>query len=180
MKHRNSILLWYLVTHCQTVFNRKTVCDCNAEIMAFNAEKFFSARHSCNQTSINTYCTQLLISWHVIQLWHVWDSSITRNKDVKETLLSFVLPLSLTFWSLSHYSQFTVNSFLPTRPWVNWSPGQLISKSRCCPRPLVPVPVLVEAKLSFVEPGRRWAHSPSPVKPLVFLTRVLWKPPWRC
>jgi len=28
----------------------------------------------------------------------------------------------------------------------------------------VPVPVLVEAKLSFVEPGRRWAHSPSPSK----------------
>jgi len=24
--------------------------------------------------------------------------------------------------------------------------------------------VLVEAKLSFVEPGRRWAHSPSPSK----------------
>jgi len=24
-----------------------------------------------------------------------------------------------------------------------------------------PVPVSVEAKLSFVEPGRRWAHSPS-------------------
>jgi len=34
-------------------------------------------------------------------------------------------------------------------------------------------PVSVEAKLSFVEPRRRWAYSPSPVKPLVFLTRVL-------
>jgi len=29
---------------------------------------------------------------------------------------------------------------------------------------LVPVPVSVGAKLSFVEPGRRWAHSPSPIK----------------
>jgi len=28
----------------------------------------------------------------------------------------------------------------------------------------VPVPVLVEAKLSFVEPGCRWAHSLSPSK----------------
>jgi len=28
----------------------------------------------------------------------------------------------------------------------------------------VPVPVSVGAKLSFVEPGRRWAHSPSPSK----------------
>jgi len=27
-----------------------------------------------------------------------------------------------------------------------------------------PVPVSVEAKLSFVEPDRRWAHSPSPSK----------------
>jgi len=35
----------------------------------------------------------------------------------------------------------------------------------------VPVPVSVEAKLSFVEPVRRWAHSPSPSKPLVFLAR---------
>jgi len=26
------------------------------------------------------------------------------------------------------------------------------------------LPVSVEAKLSFVEPGRRWAHSPSPSK----------------
>jgi len=26
------------------------------------------------------------------------------------------------------------------------------------------LPVWVEAKLSFVEPGRRWAHSPSPSK----------------
>jgi len=26
------------------------------------------------------------------------------------------------------------------------------------------VPVSVEAKLSFVEPGRRWARSPSPSK----------------
>jgi len=25
-------------------------------------------------------------------------------------------------------------------------------------------PVSVEAKLSFIEPGRRWAHSPSPSK----------------
>jgi len=31
-------------------------------------------------------------------------------------------------------------------------------------RGVCPVPVLVEAKLSFVEPGRRWAHSPSPSK----------------
>jgi len=36
-----------------------------------------------------------------------------------------------------------------------------------------PVAVLMEAKLSFVEPGHRWAHSPSPSKALVFLTRVL-------
>jgi len=28
----------------------------------------------------------------------------------------------------------------------------------------IPVPVSVGAKLSFVEPGRRWAHSPSPSK----------------
>jgi len=28
----------------------------------------------------------------------------------------------------------------------------------------LPVPVLVGAKLSFVEPARRWAHSPSPSK----------------
>jgi len=28
----------------------------------------------------------------------------------------------------------------------------------------LPVPVTVEAKLFFVEPGRRWAHSPSPSK----------------
>jgi len=27
-----------------------------------------------------------------------------------------------------------------------------------------PVPVSVEVKLSFLEPGRRWAHSPSPSK----------------
>jgi len=33
--------------------------------------------------------------------------------------------------------------------------------------------VSVETKLSFVESGRRWAHSPYPVNPLVFLTRVL-------
>jgi len=39
-----------------------------------------------------------------------------------------------------------------------------------------PVSVSVEAKLSSVEPGRRWVHSPSPVKPLVFLTMVLRKP----
>jgi len=29
---------------------------------------------------------------------------------------------------------------------------------------VVVVVVLVEAKLSFIEPGRRWAHSPSPSK----------------
>jgi len=34
---------------------------------------------------------------------------------------------------------------------------------------VVVVVVSVEAKLSFVEPGRRWAHSPSQVKPLVSL-----------
>jgi len=37
----------YLATHCQTRFNRNTQCDCSAEMMALNAEKFFKARHSC-------------------------------------------------------------------------------------------------------------------------------------
>ena len=40
----------YFVTHCQTLFNRKMLCDCSAEIMAFNAEKFFRTRHSCHYT----------------------------------------------------------------------------------------------------------------------------------
>jgi len=41
-----------------------------------------------------------------------------------------------------------------------------------------PVPVSVEAKLFFVEPGCRWAHRQvhPPVKLLIFLTRILWKP----
>jgi len=40
--------------------------------------------------------------------------------------------------------------------------------------------VLVGAKLSFVEPGRRWAHSPSRSKAPGISTRVLWKSPWGC
>jgi len=33
-----------------------------------------------------------------------------------------------------------------------------------------PVPVSVEAKLSFIEPGCRWTHSPSsPLRPWYFL-----------
>jgi len=38
---------------------------------------------------------------------------------------------------------------------VAWSRGQYSFKG---------LPVSMESKLSFVEPGRRWAHSPSPSK----------------
>jgi len=38
------------------------------------------------------------------------------------------------------------------------------SACNCMTDKLIPVPVSLEAKLSFVEPGHRWAHSQSPSK----------------
>jgi len=37
------------------------------------------------------------------------------------------------------------------------------------------VVVSVEAKLSFIEPGRRWAHSPSSIRKLVLSCVPLYK-----
>jgi len=77
------VLHTHLVTHCQTLFNRKTACDCKAEMMAFNAEKFFRTRHSCNKTCKKSQESNSSAAY-TIQLYHLKLHKQTCKKITQE------------------------------------------------------------------------------------------------
>jgi len=78
-----------------------------------------------------------------------------------------------------HQRHFSSDAY-PSIPLLQWSASSLLARQLGPPSQFdvvrlvlmyvlrssddVPVPVSEEAKLSFVEPGRRWAHSQSPSK----------------